>query len=351
MQTKREEKSMIDSRWLFAGVVTGALAACAQAPIALKEMGSFHVGGREVLISGKPVKEVVFTPGGVPAKVDPNGVYQVEQMYVQYFIPQNQRGTLPLLMWHGGGLTGVTYETTPDGREGWLNYFIKKGWAVYNSDAVERGRSGWAMYPDVFKGEPVFLTKENPFERFRIGAGPGSYNKDPAKMKLMPGSQFPTEGYDNFTKQGVPRWTTTDAAIIAAYTELVDKVCPCVVLIHSQSGQFGLKVAQARPDKVKALVLVEPAGLGDPKQMDRLKNVPLLAIYGDYIEQDPRWPKIRAAGIEFFEGVRKAGGRYDVVDLPKAGIRGNSHMIMMDRNSDQVAGVIQGWLEKQGLYR
>ena len=55
-------------------------------------------------------------PGGVPAKVDPNGVYQVEQMYVQYFIPQNQRGTLPLLMWHGGGLTGVTYETTPDGR-------------------------------------------------------------------------------------------------------------------------------------------------------------------------------------------------------------------------------------------
>ncbi len=75
------------------------------------------------MISGKPVKEVVFTPGGVPAKVDPNGVYQVEQMYVQYFIPQNRRGALPLLMWHGGGLTGVTYETTPDGREGWLNYF------------------------------------------------------------------------------------------------------------------------------------------------------------------------------------------------------------------------------------
>lgn len=337
--------------WLFAVLIAGTLTGCAQAPIALKEMGSFHIGGREVVISGKPVKEVVFTPGGVPAKVDPNGVYQVEQMYVQYFIPQNQRGALPLLMWHGGGLSGVTYETTPDGREGWLNYFIKKGWAVYNSDAVERGRSGWAMYPDVFKSEPVFLTKENPFERFRIGAGPGSYNKDPKKMKLLPGSQFPVEGYDNFTKQGVPRWTTTDGPIIAAYTELVDKVCPCVVLIHSQSGQFGLKVAQARPDKVKALVLVEPAGLGDPKQMDRLKSVPLLAIYGDYIEQDPRWPKIRAAGIQFLEGVRKTGGSYEVVDLPKIGIRGNSHMIMMDRNSDQVAGVIQAWLEKQGLYR
>jgi len=342
---------MVRFKRFCVALVAGLVAACAQAPIALKEMGSFHVGGREVVISGKPVKEVVFTPGGVPAKVDPNGVYQVEQMYVQYFIPQDQRGALPLLMWHGGGLTGVSFETTPDGREGWLNFFLKRGWAVYNSDAVERGRSGWAMYPDVFKGEPVFLTKENPFERFRIGAGPGSYSKDPAKMKLLPGSQFPADGYDNFTKQGVPRWTTTDEAIIAAYTELVDKVCPCVVLIHSQSGQFGLKVAQARPDKVKALVLVEPAGVGDRKQVARLKNVPILAVYGDYIESDSRWPKIRANGVGFLEEVRKAGGRYDVVDLPKIGIRGNSHMMMMDKNSDQIAGVIQDWLQKQGLYR
>ena len=161
-------------------------------PIALRDMGSFHVGGRLVEISGKPVKEVVFTPGGVPAKVDPNGTYQVEQMYVQYFLPANEKGAYPLLMWHGGGLTGVTYETTPDGREGWLNYFLRKGWSVYNSDAVERGRAGWAQYPDIFKGEPVFLTTANPFERFRIGDGPDSYDPDPAKRKLMPGSQFPS---------------------------------------------------------------------------------------------------------------------------------------------------------------
>ena len=329
----------------------GALASCAQAPIALQEMGSFHVGGREHTISGKPVKEIVFTPGGVPAKVDPNGVYQVEQMYVQYFIPQNRRGALPLLLWHGGGLTGVTYETTPDGREGWVNYFIKKGWAVYNSDAVERGRSGWAMYPDVFKGEPVFLTKEDPFVRFRIGTGPGSYDRDVSRMKTRPGTQFPLEGYENYTKQLVPRWTTTDDAIIAAYTELVDKVCPCVVLIHSQAGQFGLKVAQARPDKVKALVLVEPAGVGDPKLVDRLKSTPILTVYGDYIKEDSRWPTMRGNGVKFLDQVRAAGGRVDIVDLPDIGIRGNSHMMMMDRNSDQIAGVIQGWLEKQGLYR
>jgi len=333
---------------LLSAVVLCA-AGCTSAPISLKEMGSFHVGGRDVTIAGKPVREVVFSPGGIPAKVDPNGVYTVEQMYVQYFIPSEQRGRLPLLMWHGGGLTGVTYETTPDGREGWLNYFVKKGWAVYNSDAVERGRAGWAMYPDVFKGEPVFLTKENPFERFRIGQGAGSYNRDPAKMRVLPGNQFPVEAYENFVKQGVPRWTTTDDAIIRAYIALVDKVCPCVVLVHSQSGLFGAMVAEARPDKVKALVMVEPANGG--KEGTKLKNTPVLAIYGDYIEGDARWPKIRQIGYNYYDNVRKGGGSVDVVNLPQVGIRGNSHMIMMDKNSDQVAGLIQKWLEDKGLYR
>ena len=327
------------------------LGGCAQAPIQLADMGSFHVGGREVIISGRPIKEVTFTPGGVPAKVDPNGIYQVEQMYVQYFLPKSPRGALPLLMWHGGGLTGVTYETTPDGREGWLNCFVKKEWPVYNSDAVERGRSGWAMYPDIFKGDPVFLTKENPFERFRIGQGAGSYNKDVSKMKPMPGSQFPIEGYDNFTKQNVPRWTTTDGPIIAAYTELVDKVCPCVVLVHSQAGLFGIRVAEARPDKIKALVLVEPAGTGPIADAPKMKNVPVLAVHGDYIEQDSRWSTIRGNGIKFYDALRAAGGSADMVDLPAVGIRGNSHMIMMDKNNLAVADVIQDWLVKRGLYK
>ncbi|HET7491119.1 MAG TPA: esterase, partial [Bradyrhizobium sp.] len=232
------------------------IAASAQAaePITLRDMGSFHVGGRLAEISGKPVKEMVFTPGGVPAKVDPNGTYQVEQMYVQYFLPANERGAFPLLMWHGGGLTGVTWETTPDGREGWLNYFLRKGWSVYNSDAVERGRAGWAQYPDIFKSEPVFLTTANPFLRFRIGDGPNSYDPEPAKRKLMPGNLFPNDGYDNFVKQVVPRWTTNDDATIAAYIAEVDRIGPCVIMVHSQSGSFGFKVAQARPDKVKALI-------------------------------------------------------------------------------------------------
>jgi hypothetical protein len=323
------------------------LSGCAQDQLALRDMGSFHVGGREAALSGKPVKDVVFTPGGAPAKIDLNGSYLVESMYVQYFLPANRKGQVPLLMWHGGGLTGVTYETKPDGGEGWMTWFLRKGWDVYNSDAVERGRAGWAMYPDIFKSEPVFLTTANPWERFRIGPGPGSY----ASKKTNPGTQFPVEYYENFVKQTVPRWTSTDEATIAAYIALVDKVCPCVVLFHSQAGQFGYKVAQARPEKIKALVAVEPAGDGDPKQAAKLAGIPTLVLYGDYIEQDPRWPTIRRNGIAFADTVNQAGGKVEVVDLPKVGIKGNSHMVMLDRNSSEVAALIQAWLEKQGLYK
>ncbi len=323
----------------------------AYASIHLKDMGSFHVGGREVTISGKEVKEILYVKGGVPAKVDPNGVYQVEQMYVQYFIPQKQKAELPLLMWHGGGLTGVTYESTPDGREGWRNYFIKKGWSVYVSDAVERGRSGWAMTPDVFKGDPVFVTKKYPFEAFRIGKGKGSYNEDPAQRVYLPGSQFPAAGYDNFVKQIVPRWVTTDDAIVAAYIELIDKVGPCVVMAHSQGGAFAFKVAQARPDKVKAIIAVEPAAGGDITKVAVLKNTPVLFVYGDFIAQDARWPTIKEKTMKFADALKAAGGNVEIINLPEIGIKGNTHMLMMDLNNMEIADVIQKWAQKQNLVK
>src|SRR5262245_17663311 len=76
------------------------LAGCAQdGALVLRDMGSFHVGGRIAVVSGKPVMEVRRTPGGPPTKVDPNGSYQVEQAYVQYFLPVQPRGAIPLLLW------------------------------------------------------------------------------------------------------------------------------------------------------------------------------------------------------------------------------------------------------------
>src|SRR6266550_185389 len=323
-----------------AALLTIATLANAAEPIALRDMGSFHVGGRLVEISGKPIKEVTFTPGGVPAKVDPNGTYQVEQMYAQYFLVQNPKGKLPLLLWHGGGLTGVTYETKPDGNPGWLNYFLRHGWDTYISDAMERGRSGWT---DKFKGEPVFLPLGDPWERFRVGPI-GSWNDDKAKRKTYPGVQFPIDAYEQFMKQGVPRWVTTDDQIVAAYIELVDKVCPCVVLVHSQAGSFGFKVAEARPAKVKALIAVEPSATGSKEQVAALKDIPMVVIYGDNAKDHPRWGKIRQNVVNYVGAVKEAGGKVDVIDLPDIGIKGNTHMVMMDKNSDAVADVMQKWL-------
>ena len=313
-------------------------------------MGSFHVGGRAVAISGKPVTEIRRTPTGPLTKLDPNGTYQVEQAYVQYFLPEKRRGALPLLLWHGGGLTGASFETTPDGRPGWLNYFVRVGWDTYNADAVERGRSGFAS-PDIFAGAPIFLTKTDPYERFRIGGGTGTYSDDPAKRKLLPGNQFPAEAYDEFTRQLVPRWLSTDDAVTAAYVALVDRVCPCVIVIHSQAGLYAFKAAQARPGKVKALVAVEPAGIGDAEQAAALKNIPVLAVFGDYFDVDARWATLRKTAENYFDAIRKAGGSVRVVDLPKTGIRGNSHMLIMDRNNLEVAALIQTWLAERGLYR
>jgi pimeloyl-ACP methyl ester carboxylesterase len=330
---------------LILGLAAGSALAQTKDPILLRNMGSFHIGGRVIEITGQPIKEVVFTPGGVPAKMDPNGKYQTEQMYVQYFLPQHRKGKLPLLLWHGGGLTGVTYETKPDGGEGWLTYFIRKGWDTYISDAVERGRAGWT---NTFKGDPVFLPLGDPWERFRIGP-PGSWSDDKAKRTTYPGTQFPTDAYEQFMKQGVPRWLTTDDQIIAAYIALVDRVCPCVVLVHSQSGSFGYKVLEARPDKLKALVAVEPTLGGDRGKVDSIKATPILVIYGDNAKDHPRWSKIRQGGVDYAAALKSAGGSIDVVDLPDMGIKGNSHMIMMDRNSDEVAGLIEKWLTSKGL--
>jgi hypothetical protein len=177
----------------------------------------------------------------------------------------------------------------------------------------------------------------------------GSWNADKAKRVTFPGTQFPIEAYEQFMKQGVPRWTTTDDAIVAAYVELIDKVCPCVVLVHSQSGSFGFKALEARPDKIKGLVAVEPTLGGDKSKVAAIKGTPVLMIFGDNAKDHPRWSKIRQGDVDYAGVFKAAGGSIDIVDLPDMGIKGNSHMMMMDKNSDQIADIIQKWLVRKGF--
>ena len=335
-------------------IVTAALLATATAgrPAAADyvvcEIGSFHLGGHQATLTGLPTRDVVFSPGSPAFKVDPNGEFEVDQMYVQFVKLAQPRAKVPILFWHGGGLTGVTWETKPDGKPGWQQWFLNAGYDVYVSDAVERGRASWARYPEIYKSEPLFRTKKEAWELFRFGP---SYEVG-GRRATYDGVQFPVDAFDQFMKQGVPRWVTNDAATLAAYDALVQKVCPCIVVVHSQGGNFGFTAALNAPDKIKALIAVEPSGAPDPAKVDvaRVKSVPHLIVWGDFLDKNTTtWPGLVRIVRRYREALLAAGAKADVLDLPATGIKGNTHMLMMDANSDAIAKLIDDWLGKQGL--
>ena len=320
----------------------------ARADYLVKEVGSFHVGGGQVVLEGLPTREISFTAGMAPIKVDPNGEFETGQMYVQYVKLAQPRAKVPILLWHGGGLTGVTWETKPDGKPGWQQFFLQAGYDTYVSDAVERGRASWSRYPEIYKGEPFFRAKKEGWDLFRIGPADG-WSREPSERRAVLGQQFPIEAYDQFAKQSVPRWAGNDAATQKAYDALVQKVCPCVIVVHSQGGNFGYNAALNNPERVKALVLIEPSGAPAPEKAEaaRVKGIPHLIVWGDYIDRVPIWGNLVKANERWADAVREAGGTVEWLELPKAGLTGNSHMLMMDKNSDEVAKLVQEWLAKQ----
>ena len=203
--------------------------------ICIKEIGSFAVGGKRVTLDGLPVYSASMTTNGSKRTVDPNGDFWVGQMYVQYIKLAEPKAKYPLMLWHGGGLAGSCWETTPDGREGWQMYFLRAGHDVYVSDSVERGRASWARYPEIFKTEPIFRPYKQAWESFRIGS---RYDSDPGKRSTFPGSQYPAEAFETSMMHAIPRWSSNNDLIQKAYDEYVEKVGPCVIVVHSQGCSF-----------------------------------------------------------------------------------------------------------------
>ena len=160
---------------------------------------------------------------------------------------------------------------------------------------------------------------------------------------------FPVTAFDAFSRQMVPRWACHDVPTQAAYDALVRRVGPCVIMTHSQSGHFGFTAALHAPELVRAVIAIEPSGAPSGVDVAALRPIPHLVVMGDYLEESPFWMGLMPV-IERYRGALEArGGVAERMDLPALGIRGNSHFPMMDRNSGQVAGLIQGWMEKQGL--
>ncbi len=318
--------------------------------IALRALGSFHVGGNIRHLQGLPATRLVPVPGAPPIDIDPNGAYSVGPMYVQYAKVAVPCSPWPLLLWHGGGMTGACWETTPDGRPGWQSFFLRAGLDVYVSDAVERGRSGFARWPQFFGSEPFFMPQHAAWENYRIGPA-GDFSTVPDHRRAYEGSRFPVDAFDSFTRQMVPRWQGNEPLIQDAYDALLQRMNCAIVLAHSQGAGFALQSAMRAPERVAALVLVEPGGLSgvDPAGFASCCGFPLLVVWGDRVAEVPFWAVARQAADALVAAVTAAGGDASTLDLPAAGVPGNSHLPMMDRNSDDVAQRVLDWLMLKNL--
>jgi pimeloyl-ACP methyl ester carboxylesterase len=320
--------------------------------LSVAEIGSFFVGGRIRRLEGLPKRERVSTPGGPVHYIDPNGEVVAGQMYVQFVRLARPGTATPLLMWHGGGMTGANWETTPDGRQGWQMFFLRAGFDTYVSDAVERGRASWAAYPQIYADAPYFRTaKELWEEAFRFGPK-GSWHPEPSLRRAHPGLRFPVEHFDAFLGQCVPRWGCNDVLTQAAYDSLLHRMeTGVIVLTHSQGGNFGLTAAAHHAGRVRAVISLDPSGAPDPSLQDatKLKGVPHLFIWGDFIDQHPFWIQSRPAVKRWRDSLRSAGCDVTWIELPALGIHGNSHALMADDNSDAIASIVLDWLRQRGL--
>jgi hypothetical protein len=279
----------------------------------------------------------------------PSGTVSVDQVYVRYQQPMHARGSITLI--HGCCLTGKTWETTPDGRMGWDEYFVRKGFTTYVIDQAWRGRSASniSAINTVKSGKagadqlPVVFAagQEGAWAIFRFGA------KYP---EVFPGMKFPLEAQAEFWKQMVPDYLNslpTPNPTVPALSQLAQKVGGTVLMSHSQSGIYPFQTAALDTKGIRAIVSIEPgacpAAAGDVTPYTKM---PVLVLFGDYVDLSPRWaPRLKACR-EFVAATNKAGGKAELMLLPEMGIPGNSHMLMQDSNSHQIADLMVAWIEK-----
>jgi pimeloyl-ACP methyl ester carboxylesterase len=367
----------------FLTSVSGGLARAAddEPPLNLARDGFFYVGGKNTTVNGK--------------------TYVVGQMYVEMRIPRQQTHAYPIVMVHGGTRTGTTFTGTPDGRESWAQYFARRGYAVYVVDQPGRGRSGYlaeAYGPqrlaDGESGQRRYLQQE----KYKLWPQahlhtqwPGNGEPDDAVTLQMVGSYVPEIG--DFAKQQV---LNRDALVA-----LLDKIGPAILLVHSQAGAFAWPVADARPELVKAIMGVEPNGppvhgvefIGAPdwfkegpvglsfgvtsvpltyapavkdaselkwvkddkpdgpglltcwkqaepaRQLPNLQKMPVLVLTSEASYHAP----YDHCTVKFLQ---QAGVKPSFIRLADLGIKGNSHVMMQEKNNKDIAAVIYGWLEK-----
>jgi len=367
-------KKLNQKIYIFLLTITASvfIAACASfkggstGPLVIQKQGSFAVGGTVVPNSGTfdPIKHGSYNPVNQPSE---GQTLHGDHAYVFYQVPEKAR-KLPLVFWHGHGQSAKTWETTPDGREGYQNIFLRRRFPVYLLDQPRRGRAARST-------KPVNITaaadEQLWFGIFRLGAYPNFY----------PGVQFSKdpEALNQFFRQGVPNAGPYDAQVnIDAVSSLFNKIGSGILLTHSQSGGPGWLTA-IQNDKVKAIVAFEPGGdfifpegetpegiklagrtVTPPAvpmtEFMKLTKIPILIYYGDNIPVQPsenpgqeQWRAFLAMAKQFRDVVNRHGGDVTLVHLPEIGIKGNTHFPMSDLNNLQIANHLSEFLKTKNL--
>jgi hypothetical protein len=271
-------------------------------------------------------------------------------------------------MWHGHGQHSKTWETTPDGREGYQNIFLRRGFAVYTLDQPRRGRAGRSTEPVTLEPVPDEHTW---FNIFRIGIWPDYF----------PGVQFSRdpEALNQYFRQQAPNTGAFNPNVVSdAVVALFDKTGPAILVTHSQSGGPGWLTA-VKSRNVRAIVAYEPGSgfifphdevpapmpssggpleaVGVPlSEFMQLTKIPIVIYYGDNIPAQPhanpgqdQWRVRLAMARLWADAVNRRGGDATVVHLPEVGVRGNTHFPFSDLNNLEVAALMSKFLAQKRL--
>lgn len=273
-------------------------------------------------------------------------------------------------MVHGATLSGKTYDTTPDGRMGWFEYFVRKGHTTYVIDQVGRARSGFnqALFNNVRAGTAAPGTQAN---ILRLGDGFGSWTNfriGPKPGVAFVDTQFPVEAAAELSKQDIPDLNAGLPAAtnptFKALSELAGSLAQKPVLIgHSQGGRIPTPTALLDPTRFSARIVIEPGNCTRPTgtvltdaEIAKLATLPILVVFGDHLESDtglglPTWEANSKDCKVFIDRVKAAGGTIDFLYPPDVGIRCTTHMMMQDRNSNQIADLLIKWIDKNARAR
>lgn len=354
-------------------LLIGVAGFAAEHTLATREF--FYVGGK---YAGQPGHEVM-----------------AGQMYVEVLRPQHVTQKYPLAFFHGNWQTSTNWMGTPDGRPGWADYFLGQGYLVYLVDQPARGKSAWhASVNGPLGGLSIADTEQ----RFTAAEVNGTWPQ--AKKHTQWPGDGPKKGrkgdpiFDAFFATQVESLTSaveTETLIQAAGTALLDKIGPAILVTHSQSGTFGWLLADSRPKAVKAIVAIEPAGPPfrnsvtneDKNRAWGLTDIPLtydppakspneltaihegkpagpgLTACWEQANPPRRLPHLQGIPILIVTSESSYHAVYDHCTskyltqagvpnthwrLEEQGIRGNGHMVMLEKNSLEIAALLQKWL-------